>query len=114
MSTPLVHAFFVGRAIAEIAYEKLEAGVTDALSELGKFDAEQRENLRQFVEEVMERAQREQSIATQTQTTPTARTTVVPLDLQTGGDLQATIDDLRAEIAQLRSELQRYRLRSNQ
>jgi len=113
MSTPLVHAFFVGRAIAEIAYEKLEAGVTDALSELGKFDAEQRENLRQFVAEVMERAEREASIAAPTQTTATT-TTIVPLDLQTGGDLQATIDDLRAEIAQLRSELQRYRLRSGQ
>lgn len=113
MSTPLVHAFFVGRAIAEIAYEKLEAGVTDALSELGKFDAEQRENLRQFVEEVMERAQREAAIANQTQTAATT-TTIVPLDLQTGEDLQATIDDLRAEIAQLRSELQRYRLRSSQ
>lgn len=111
MSTPLVHAFFVGRAIAEIAYEKLEAGVTDALSELGKFDAEQRENLRQFVDEVMERAQREAAVATRTQPTTT---TIVPLDLQTDGDLQATIDDLRAEIAQLRSELQRYRLRSTQ
>jgi len=108
MSTPLVHAFFVGRAIAEIAYERLEAGVTDALSELGKFDAEQRENLRQFVDEVLERAQREQTIATQAQKT----TAIVPLDLQTSGDLQATIDDLRAEIAELRSELQRYRTRS--
>ncbi len=110
MSTPLVHAFFVGRAIAEVVYERLEVGVTDALSELGKFDAEQRENLRQFVDEVIERAQREETIATQTQTT----TAIVPLDLETGGDLQATIDDLRAEIAELRSELQRYRTRSTQ
>lgn len=109
MSTPLVHAFFVGRAIAEIAYERLEAGLTDALSELGKFDAEQRENLRQLVDEVMARAEREATIATQAQTT----TAIVPLDLQTG-DLQATIDDLRAEIAELRSELQRYRTRSTQ
>lgn len=108
MSTPLVHAFFVGRAIAEVVYERLEVGVTDALSELGKFDAEQRENLRQFVDEVIERAQREETIATQAQTT----TTIVPLDLEVGGDLQATIDDLRAEIAELRSELQRYRTRS--
>ena len=108
MSTPLVHAFFVGRAIAEVVYERLELGVTDALSELGKFDAEQRENLRQFVDEVTERAQREQAIATQAQTT----TAIVPLDLEVGGDLQATIDELRAEIAQLRSELQRYRTRS--
>ncbi|MBD1846196.1 hypothetical protein H6F89_22810 [Cyanobacteria bacterium FACHB-63] len=109
MSTPLVHAFFVGRAIAEVAYERLEAGLTDALSELGKFDAEQRENLRQLVDEVMARAEREATIATQAQTT----TAIVPLDLQTG-DLQATIDDLRAEIAELRSELQRYRTRSTQ
>ncbi|HTL90339.1 MAG TPA: hypothetical protein VL134_13140 [Leptolyngbya sp.] len=108
MSTPLVHAFFVGRAIAEVAYERLEAGVTDALSELGKFDAEQRENLRQFVDEVLDRAQREAASATPTRPT----TTIVPLDLETGGDLQATIDDLRAEIAELRSELQRYRTRS--
>jgi polyhydroxyalkanoate synthesis regulator phasin len=110
MSTPLVHAFFVGRAIAEVVYERLEAGVTDALSELGKFDAEQRENLRQFVDEVVERAQREEAIATQASTT----TTIVPTDLQMGGDLQATIDDLRAEIAELRSELQRYRTRAGQ
>lgn len=111
MSTPLVHAFFVGRAIAEVVYERLEAGVTDALSELGKFDAEQRENLRQFVDEVNERAQREEAIATQAYQAQTV-TTIVPLDLETGGDLQATIDDLRAEIAELRSELQRYRTRS--
>jgi polyhydroxyalkanoate synthesis regulator phasin len=110
MSTPLVHAFFVGRAIAEIAYERLEAGVSEALSELGKFDAEQRENLRQFVDEVMERAQREETIATQTTPTPV---TNVPVGFQSNGDLQATIDDLRAEIAELRSELQRYRTRAN-
>lgn len=110
MSTPLVHAFFVGRAIAEVAYERLEAGLTDALSELGKFDAEQRENLRQFVDEVMARAEREAAVTTQAQTT----TAIVPMDLQPGGDLQATIDDLRAEIAELRSELQRYRTRSTQ
>ncbi|KAM3099186.1 DUF6825 family protein [Phormidesmis sp. 146-12] len=105
MSSPLIHAFFIGRAIAEIAYEQLEAGVTNALSELGKFDAEQRENLRTFVDQVTERANREAEMAQRSQTS-----TIVRVDAPT--DLQATIDDLRAEIAELRSELQRYRSRS--
>ncbi len=104
----LTHAFFIGRAIAEVMYEKLEAGVTDALSELGKFDAEQRENLRGFVDEVIARANREENIATQARSTATVVTFNPPT-----GDLQATIDDLRAEIAELRSELQRYRSRTN-
>lgn len=107
MSSPLVHAFFVGRAIAEIAYEQLEIGITNAFSELGKFDAEQRENLRIFVDEVSERASREEEIAMTSRTTSTlVRVNSNPVDLQ------ATIDELRAEIAELRSELQRYRSRS--
>ncbi len=106
MSNPLVHAFFVGRAVAEVLYENLEGSLTNALSELGKFDAEQRENLRQFVDQVTERAQREEEFAMQGRPV----TTSTP----TGGsvDLQETIDELRAEIAQLRSELQKYRSRS--
>lgn len=107
MSSSLVHAFFVGRAIAEIAYEQLENGITSALSELGKFDAEQREHLRNFVDEVIERANREEEIATRAQTT----STIVRID-SNPVDLQATIDELRAEIAELRSELQRYRSRT--
>jgi polyhydroxyalkanoate synthesis regulator phasin len=107
MSSPLVHAFFVGRAIAEVLYERVEEGVTNALSELGKLDAELREETRTFVDEVMMRAQREQDGSTQARTT----TTIVPIEFQSG-DLQATIDELRAEIAELRSELQRYRSRS--
>lgn len=108
MSNPLVHAFFVGRALAEALNEQLEKAVTNALSELGKFDAEQRERLRTFTEQVMERASREEEIATANRTaTPTVGRMDVPV-----GDLQATIDDLRAEIAQLRVQLQRYRSRS--
>ncbi|TRT88953.1 MAG: hypothetical protein EWV82_02105 [Microcystis aeruginosa Ma_AC_P_19900807_S299] len=56
MTNPVIHAFFLGRAIAEVIGEQLEDAFTNALSELGKFDAEQRENLRQFVEEVQMRA----------------------------------------------------------
>lgn len=107
MSNPLVHSFFVGKAVADLVYEQLEHALTDALSELGKFDAEQRDRLRNFTEQVLERAKREEEIAMQGRTT----TAIVPLD-SAGQDLQATIDELRAEVAQLRAELQRYRSRS--
>jgi predicted RNase H-like nuclease (RuvC/YqgF family) len=98
MSNQVLRAFFFGRAIAEVLNEKVEETVTNALSELGKFDAEQRENLRQFVEEVKLRAQRdaERENATTTQESPS--------------DLQETIDELRAEIARLKSELKTFRL----
>lgn len=104
MSNPVVHTFFVGRAIAELLNEQLETALTDALSELGKFDAEQRERLRQFTEQVMERANREAETVTVGRTT----TAIVPQGSQPV-DLQAMIDELRAEIALLRAELQRYR-----
>ena len=107
MNNPLVHAFFVGRAFAEALGEQLENAVTDTLSELGKFDAEQRERLRQFTEQVIERANREEEATMQGRTT----SALVRRGSQPE-DLQATIDELRAEVAQLRSELQRYRSRS--
>lgn len=103
MSSPF-DAFFIGRALAEAVYEQTERVLTDTLSELGKFDAEQRERLRQFTEDVLARAQRDADIAKQARTT----TAIVPIGTQPT-DLQATIDDLRAEVAQLRSELKRYR-----
>lgn len=103
MSNPLVHAFFIGRAVADAVNEQLEHAATNALSEIGKFDAEQRERLRQFTEQVLERARLQEEIAMQGRP-GTATSVTVPTD-----DLQATIDELRAEIAQLRVELQRYR-----
>lgn len=107
MSDPLVHAFFVGRAVAEIINEQLENSLTDALSELGKFDAEARERLRLFTEQVIERANREAETSKLGRTT----TALVPQGSQPV-DLQAMIDELRAEIALLRAELQRYRSNS--
>ncbi|HEY9890954.1 MAG TPA: hypothetical protein V6D37_03940 [Candidatus Sericytochromatia bacterium] len=107
MSNSLIHAFFVGRAVAQAINEQVEDALTNALSELGKFDAEQRERLRQFTEEVMERASREAETIVQGRTT----TAIVPIGSQPT-DLQATIDDLRAEIARLRAELQSYRNQS--
>jgi uncharacterized protein YceH (UPF0502 family) len=96
MNNPALQAFFLGRAFAEVLGEKVEVGVTHALSELGKFDAEQRENLRQFVEEVQARA------AAQAPTSNGATA-------DRPEDLQETIDDLRAEIARLKSELKAFR-----
>lgn len=108
MSNPLVHAFFVGRALAEAAGEQLENAVTNALGELGKFDAEQREWWRQFTTQVMERASREEELSMQGRAVTTSAIVSVPSKPE---DLQAVIDDLRAETAQLRAELQRYRNR---
>lgn len=103
MSNPLLQAFFVGRAAAEVINERLEVAVTDALSDLGKFDAEAREQLRQFTAEVLERANRAADAANSGQSSDSSSDSV---------DLQATIDELRAEIALLRNELQRYRSNS--
>jgi uncharacterized membrane protein YccC len=101
MSTPsMLEAFFVGRALANALSEQVEHLVTDGLSQLGRFDAEQRENLRKFAEDVFERARQ-------------AEAQMSHLDASTtdtsSEDLQETIDNLRAEIAQVRASLQQYR-----
>ena len=103
MNNPLVHAFFLGRAFAETLSEQAANTATYLLSELGKFDAEQRDRLRLFTEEVMERAQQAEAVAMQNRPVTANGSTSQP------ADLQALIDDLRAETAQLRAELQRYR-----
>ncbi len=107
MNNPVLHAFFVGRALAKVLNEQVEDALTNALSELGKFDAEQRERLRQLTEKVMEYAEREAATVTPGQATSSA----MPRSEQPA-DLQATIDELRAEIARLRAELQTYRNQS--
>ena len=71
------------------------------MSGVGRFDAEQREWLHRFVEDVFEQAQSSQSeVASGTSA------------VDVGEDLQATIDNLRAEIAQVRVALQQYRASS--
>jgi hypothetical protein len=121
-SNPLTQAFFIGRALAEALTEQATATVTTVLSEVGKFDAEQRDRLRQFTEDVLARAQRAQADSGQAQS-PSQSPFQSPFQSparQTGngaptgqsGDLQALIDDLRAETAQLRAELQNYRNRT--
>ena len=108
MDNPLVNAFFIGRALAEAIAKQTETALSDALSELGKFDAEQRERLRQFTEEVLEKARQEREASAQAQ--PASTSSYAPA-AAVDADLQTIIDDLRAEIAELRAELQRYRSR---
>jgi light-regulated signal transduction histidine kinase (bacteriophytochrome) len=106
MSKSTVDSFFMGRALAEGLYEQLENLFTNTMSELGKFDAQQRENLRQFTQKVANRANQESQVVADSpvsSSTGATGATVQPVDLQ------ETIDELRAEIARLRSELQRYR-----
>jgi SpoVK/Ycf46/Vps4 family AAA+-type ATPase len=106
MSSPLLRAFFIGRAAAEVISEAAEKAFTEVLSELGKFDAEQRVNVRNFVDQVNQRAE---TAISQTNTSSSQPTGNASSGYAGGGDLQATIDDLRAEIAEVRTELQRYR-----
>lgn len=103
MSNPVIQAFFFGRALAEVLSEKIEDTFTNVVSELGKFDAEQRENLRQFTEEVQARAER--VAASSQKDTPTTSYS----SSNSPEDLQAMLDQLRAEIATLKSELNKYR-----
>ena len=53
MSNPIVHAFFMGRALADTLYDHAELAFTDGLSELGKLDAELREKLRTLSDRVV-------------------------------------------------------------
>lgn len=96
-----------GRVAAEILTEKANQAATELLSELGKLDAERREAMREFINEVNTRANTVQSNMAYSDTTQSnsAQSSNTPSE----SDLQATIDDLRAEIAATRNELQRYR-----
>lgn len=105
----MVHAFFVGRALASAMAEQLEQTTAEALSNLGRFDAEQRENLRRFTDDVVARAQQQEAEVYKESSVDSASTA----QGVTAQDLQATIDNLRAEIAQVRSTLQQYRASLN-
>jgi uncharacterized small protein (DUF1192 family) len=101
MTNPVTNSFFIGRAFAQAINDKVSEALTVGLSELGKFDAEQREKLKQFTNEVIARAEQETGFRSGHNKNETGTT-----------DLQETVDDLRAEIARLRAELQRYRNRA--
>ncbi len=110
MSNPALHAFYVGRAFAEVLGERLEDTVTNSLSELGQLEAKQREAMREFVEEVMARAEKSegQPSSTATQATASPRS---QRSRRSPEDVQAMVDELRASIASLRTELNAYKTR---
>ncbi|MCX5961747.1 MAG: hypothetical protein NT070_00995 [Cyanobacteria bacterium] len=91
-----------GRVAAEILTEKANRAATELLSELGKLDAERREAMREFIDEVNIRANTVQANTAESNAAQSSNSL-------SESDLQATIDDLRAEIAATRNELQRYR-----
>lgn len=108
----MLQAFFVGRALAAAVSERAEHLLSDSLSQLGKFDAEQREYFRQFTEEVMARAEQERAASGAAGTDVAATSSNVSNANSAATDtedLQATIDNLRAEIAQVRASIQQYR-----
>lgn len=107
MSNPVINAFFFGRALAEVLGEKIEDSLTNVMSELGKFDAEQREKLRLFTEEVIARADQEKEKGNSDTFSQTSAVAAEPVDLQ------EMLDELRAEIARLRAELKNYRNNSD-
>jgi polyhydroxyalkanoate synthesis regulator phasin len=110
----MLHAFFVGRALAEAINERAERLLTDTISTVGKFDAEQREHLRQFTEDVLGRARQAEEEAGAATASSGAAAGGAGFGAQgsSSQDLQATIDTLRAEIAQVRVALQQYRATS--
>lgn len=105
MSDPIKEAFLLGKACAEVVTEKIEDSLTNLLSEIGKFDAETRESLRELVNEIKARAE-----ASQNEVASSSRTITVEADSSV--DLQELLDELRAEIAHLKAELNNYRQRA--
>lgn len=101
MSEPVNRAFVIGKALATVLREKAEETITDVLGDVGRFEAEQRENLRQFTQEVLARADQELQ-------TPADANAPTGNGATPTGDLQETIDELRAEIAELRAALKQY------
>ena len=102
MSNPLTEAFFLGKAFAEVVSEKVEDNLTNILSDIGKFDAETRQRLKEFAEEVKTRAE----VRKQQSSNPN---TTITVKADTSVDLQELLDELRAEIARLKAELNNYR-----
>ncbi len=96
----MVRAFFIGRAAAQVLSEQVSNWIGETLAAVGRWDAQQREALRQSIQQILDRAAQEEQRLTQA---ASPRPAAKPVDLQT------TIDELRAEMARLRTELKRYR-----
>ncbi|PRW59941.1 thylakoid lumen sll1769 [Chlorella sorokiniana] len=111
----MLQAFFVGRALAEVLNERLGAALGDALADFGKWDAETRQTIREFQEEVMSRARREMlSSAGASDASGSSSSGAADLGSTTPPDLPALVDDLRAEVAATRAVVQQLRLQQQQ
>jgi hypothetical protein len=55
-SREVLDAFFVGKALAEVLLEKAGEAVSEALSTVGRLEAERDEAVRQFQEDVLAKA----------------------------------------------------------
>jgi len=109
MSNPARHAFYVGRAFAEVLGERVEDTVTNTLSELGTLEAKQREALQTFVDDVMTRAEQNESQGSSSSGSTTTTTSSSATNQRSPEDVQEMIDELRAAIASLRTELNAYK-----
>ena len=58
-SREVLDAFFVGKSLAETLLERAGGAFADALSEVSRFDAENREQIRAFQDEVIGKARDE-------------------------------------------------------
>jgi hypothetical protein len=102
MSNPINEVYFIAKALTEVVGEKVEDNITNVLSDLGKFDAETRQRLNEFTQEVKARAEASKQQSEQTNTN-------ITIDVDAVVDPQELLDELRHEIARLKSELTNYR-----
>ncbi len=101
-SNPITQTFAICKALSKVLTEKIQEEVTNILSDWGKFEAEQKEKLRQFSEEIMERAKQEANHSSNSSHNSSP-------NLDETEDLQEILDELRSEIACLRAELKNHR-----
>ncbi|AFZ53990.1 DUF6825 family protein [Cyanobacterium aponinum] len=102
MTNPINDFYYLSKALTEVLTEKAEDSLTHILSDIGKFDAETRQRLQEFAQEVKARAEKAKQQSSNTDTT-------ITVEANTEVDLQELLDELRAEIARLKAELNNYR-----
>ena len=106
MSDPINEVYFISKAIAEIVGEKIEDNFTNVLSDFGKFDAETRERLQEFAQEVQARAKMSQE---NSGSTSDISNNTITVKADETVDTQELLDELRHEIARLKAQLTSYR-----
>ncbi|KAK9811307.1 hypothetical protein WJX72_001493 [[Myrmecia] bisecta] len=129
-SKSVLEAFYLGRAFAEAVSDRLGAALGDLVSEISKHDAERRQALREFMEEVQARAQADM-VKSSGDSTSSSSYASLPAkgyppsksSSANGGrqavmapppDLQESVDELRAEVASTRAAVQQFRAARSQ